>query len=518
MAYYLGEASYELTPPDIDGRSQIVSKDLLEVVESAMPSLMRMFCGADDVIRFEAEGPEDEKNANDATEYCAWMLFRKNSGFTVLHDAIKSALISRMGVVKVYCEEAWDEREEHYEYLSEQDVQALSVDESIEIVEQVQVMPVEVAVSPMGQQVDPQQPYFNVTAKRKEKKHNIVVEGVPPEEVWFSKDSRDIEKLRCVGQNTERTVSDLISMGYDKDKVAQIPTGDDEGDTYGERLERESYDGSFTVSEDDDSPDPSQRAVTLQLVYIRVDYDGDGVAEYRRIVKAGTVVFENEIVDDHEFALCCPNLMPYKLIGLGMWDLTEDIQRIKTAVTRQYLDNMYLANNPQKVVVAGQVNLDDLLNPRPGGIIRAENPDAVRELITTDIGPNAQAGISYFDTVRDNRTGIKQFSQGLVGEELSKSQIGSEGVAMLTDQADQRLELIARVIGETFISRIFRLLLKNATQYQDREAQIKVNGNWLAVDPRAWKNNYSMSVSIGIGTSSKSKQIQNAMMLLQIQQ
>ena len=147
MAYYLGEASHELIPPDVDGRSKVVSKDLLEVVESAMPSLMRMFCGADDVIRFEAEGPEDEKNASDATEYCGWMLFRKNQGFTVLHDAIKSALISRMGVVKVYCEEAWDEREEHYEYLSEQDVQALSVDENIEIVEQVQVMPVEVAVS-----------------------------------------------------------------------------------------------------------------------------------------------------------------------------------------------------------------------------------------------------------------------------------------------------------------------------------------------------------------------------------
>lgn len=235
-------------------------------------------------------------------------------------------------------------------------------------------------------------------------------------------------------------------------------------------------------------------------------------------MKAGTVIFENEIVDDHEFALCCPNLMPYKLIGLSMWDLTEDIQRIKTAVTRQYLDNLYLANNPQKIVVAGQVNLDDLLNPRPGGIIRADNPDAVRELTTTDIGPNAQAGINYFDSVRDNRTGIKQFSQGLVGEELSKSQIGSEGVATLQDQADQRLELIARVIAETFISRIYKLLLKNATQYQDREAQIKVNGNWMAVDPRAWKNNYSMSVSIGIGTSSKAKQIQNAVMLLQIQQ
>lgn len=386
------------------------------------------------------------------------------------------------------------------------------MDENVEIVEQTPTMAMP------GPDGTPPQPTFNVTAKRKEKQHNIVVEGVPPEEVWFSKDSRDIEKLRCVGQNTERTVSDLISMGYDRDKVAEIPTGDDEGDTYGEKQERESYDGSFTISGDTDTPDPSQRIVTLQLVYIRVDADGDGIAEYRRIVKAGTVIFENEIVDDHEFALCCPNLMPYKLIGLSMWDLTEDIQRIKTAVTRQYLDNLYLANNPQKIVVAGQVNLDDLLNPRPGGIIRADNPDAVRELTTTDIGPNAQAGINYFDSVRDNRTGIKQFSQGLVGEELSKSQIGSEGVATLQDQADQRLELIARVIAETFISRIYRLLLKNATQYQDREAQIKVNGNWMAVDPRAWKNNYSMSVSIGIGTSSKAKQIQNAMMLLQIQQ
>jgi hypothetical protein len=193
MAYYLGEATHELTPPDVDGRSKVVSKDLLEVVESAMPSLMRMFCGADDVIRFEAEGPEDEKNANDATEYCGWMLFRKNQGFTVLHDAIKSALISRMGVVKVYCEEAWDEREEHYEYLSEQDVQALAVDENVEIVEQV---PVQAMPGPDG---TPPQPTFNVTAKRKTKQHNIVVEGVPPEEMWFSKDSRDIEKLRCVG-------------------------------------------------------------------------------------------------------------------------------------------------------------------------------------------------------------------------------------------------------------------------------------------------------------------------------
>lgn len=257
----------------------------------------------------------------------------------------------------------------------------------------------------------------------------------------------------------------------------------------------------------------------LDLAYIRVDYDGDGIAEYRRIVSSSGIVFENDVVSDHEFALLTPILMPYKLIGLSLWDEVEDLQRIKTAVTRQYLDNLYLANNPLRAVQAGQVNLDDLLNPRPGGIVRVEGDptSAIRELITTDIGPSAQGAIAYFDAVRDNRSGIKQFSQGIVGEELSKSQIGSEGVAMLTDQSDQRLELILRVIAETWITRIYRLLLRNATQYQDRQAQMRVNGSWLTVDPRAWKENYSMSVSIGIGTSSKQRQIQNAMLLLQIQ-
>lgn len=179
-------------------------------------------------------------------------------------------------------------------------------------------------------------------------------------------------------------------MGYPEDKVHSIPTGDGEDDTYGERFARERYDGSFTVDEDDDTPDPSQRIVVLQLAYIRVDYDGDGVAEYRRVVKAGAVVFENDVVDDHEFALACPNLMPYKLIGLSIWDQVEDIQRINTAVTRQMLDNLYLANSPQKVVVSGEVNLDDLLNPRPGGLIRANSLDAVREVVTTNIAPQAQ--------------------------------------------------------------------------------------------------------------------------------
>jgi len=134
MAFYVGEAKGILAPPDVDGRSKVVSKELMEVVEWAMPVFMRMYCGTDDIVKFEPEAMGDEKACNDATEYCSYLLHRKNPGFVVLHDAIKSALISRIGVVKVYCDERWDEREEHYENLSQIDVQALSADEFVDLV------------------------------------------------------------------------------------------------------------------------------------------------------------------------------------------------------------------------------------------------------------------------------------------------------------------------------------------------------------------------------------------------
>ncbi|NKJ22011.1 hypothetical protein [Dyella sp. SG609] len=272
---------------------------------------------------------------------------------------------------------------------------------------------------------------YNVTVKRKERKRQFKVEGVPPEEMWFSKDSRYVDGLRCIGHDVRRTISDLLSLGYDAEQVYKLPKGT-LGDTYGEKYERERYDGSWSIDEDD-SLDISQRIVMLNECYIRVDFDGDGISEYRRVVKCGTVVFENDVVEDHPFAIFSPVLMPYKLIGLSMWDLVEDLQRIKTAITRQYLDNLYLANTPRTTVVEGQVNLDDLLNPRPGGLVRTKSLDAMSVIQTPDIGAQALGGIQFFDGVRDARTGIKEFSQGLVGNELSKSKIGSEGLQQLMD-------------------------------------------------------------------------------------
>lgn len=352
--------------------------------------------------------------------------------------------------------------------------------------------------------------------KLREPKDNYNVVGVPPEEIIFSKDSRDISKLRFVCHDVERTRSDLLSMGYDPDLVDTMESWQGNRDTYGEKASRAYYDG---VNMADDWPaDESQRKCVLSEAYILCDYNGDGISEYRRILKGGNVILENEMVDDHPFALFTPFLMPYKLIGLSLHDLTEELQLINTALTRQYLDNAYLANNPRTIAVLDQVNLDDLLDNRAGGVVRAKSVDAVRELITSPVGAQVLSGIQYFKSVRDSRTGVQDFNQGLLGDELSKSNIGSQGVSLLHDASAQRIDLIARVLAETGIKRIYQLILKMVTQYQNKDEQVRVNGHWMRVDPRGWRDNYGMSVSVGLGNSSKAHQAQKVMQLLQVQQ
>lgn len=500
LAFYNGEAKGELAPPAVDGRSRVVSKDMMDTVEWMQPSLMRMFASSDDAIRFQPEDEADDEIVEDVNEYVAYLFWRKNPGFTVLHDAIKNALIQRQSAIKVYCDRSSDRREERYNGLSMVDVQALHDDPEVEIVELTEAGTV---MGPQGEE-----PSFDVVARRKADKTQIKVVGVPPEELRFNKDARSIEEARFVQHRTQKTVSDLISLGYDASKVRSLPSDE-------KTLDDERF-AELTASEQV-RMDEALRTVELCESYIRVDQDGDGVAEFRHVVHAGQVVFENEVTDDHPFALFTPILMPYKAVGLGIFDLVEDLQRIRTFLTRALLDNAGLANNPQRVVVDGQVNLDDLLNPRVGGIIRAKTLEAMRTEVTPFVGGQVLTLLDHFGQVRDKRTGVTEFNQGLGADALSKTEVGSEGAQAMMDAAMQRVELIARVFAETGLTRTWRLLLKAAVQYTDRPQQVKVNGRWLRCSPREWKTSYDTEVTIGIGHNNQQQKVRNLALIGQAQ-
>lgn len=356
---------------------------------------------------------------------------------------------------------------------------------------------------------------FDVLVKRKSEEERYVTIGVPPEEMRIAKDCRTIDDVRYIAHEVLRTTSDLISEGWPRKEVELLPKGNvNEADE--ERAERHDYDGSWDYNQDEG--DKSQRKVSVTEAYVRVDYDGDGKAEYRRILKAGTYIHENEVTDDHPFALFTPILMPYKAIGLSFYDLIEDLQRIKTALTRQVLDNVYLSNNPITEAVEGQVNLDDLLNPKPGGLRRVKQLGMTREVAIPFVAGAGLQIIEMIDQVRDTRSGVTETNSALNAESLSKGQMGSEGVQSMMQAGAQRQRLIARVLAETGVKRLYKLILKLVTQYQDRPAQIEVNGEWLDIDPREWTTGFRLRVKVGVGTVEKQQEIQNLMLIGQAQE
>lgn len=510
LEFYRGEATGELAPPDIDNRSRVVSKDLLDAVEWTMPSMMRLFAGSDEIARFEPDAPSEEQACKDATAACSHVIWEKNPGFTTLHDAIKTCLIQRVGVVKVWCEEAFDEREEAYSGLDPMGLEALGADPKVEIVD----------LQPSYQQAtDPATGapalLFDVRVKLREPRKEYRLEGVPPEEFRIARDARSIERPRFIAHEpTNVTASDLISRGIDPELVELLPTAEVDGT--GESAERYDVEGWDPSSMD--VGDRSQRKIRVVEAWLLVDYDGDGVAEYRHVLKSGEHILENEITDDHPFAVFSPILMPYRVIGLGLYDLLEDIVRIKTALTRQVLDNAYLVNNPIRMVGKGAgVDLDALLNPVPGSIVEAQDINGVRDLTVPSIAGDGLGLIDYVNKVRDARTGVGEFNQGLGAGALRDTKIGSEGAQDMMASAMQRVELMARVLAETGVKRLYRLVLKSLCQYQDREMQLRVNGRWLALNPREWHTRYRLTVSVGMGSMSRSVQLAglNAIMAMQ---
>ena len=373
---------------EVEGRSTIVTGEVAEAVDGALPQLLRVFTQSDDVVRFEPKAPGDEEKAKQATEYCNWVLMNDNPGFEVFQTWFKDALLQKAGVIKVWWNDETSVDKEKYENLSEEELTLLLADGQMEVVKQRQTQIGEVPVPPTPEQmmlaqqtgVPPEmtmQPVFsyNVTVKKINKKGSVKVENVPPEEFLISKKARRIADAPFVAHRRLTTRSELISMGFKADDIDELPAYDDLTFTP-ERVAR------FPNGEQPDDPslDTSMDEIETFECYIRTDYDEDGIAELRRVFYAGGTILENEEADFIPFCSICPIPMPHKFFGHSLADRVVDIQKIKTTITRQMLDNLYLSNNARMAVVDGQVNLDDMLTVTPGGIVRVKNNQAITPL------------------------------------------------------------------------------------------------------------------------------------------
>jgi hypothetical protein len=486
--YYYGQPFGD----EEEGRSQVVSMDVRDTVQGILPSLMRIFFGPERVVEFTPQGPEDVQNAEQATDYVDFIFKRDNPGFKILHSAFKDALVRKTGIIKYWWDESVEVKAESFSMLDEQSMMMLIENPDVEI-SAVRDYP----VPGTEQMIDGAPPpmMYDVEIKRRIKSGKVKIEALPPEEFLIDRRAKSIDEATFVGHRTMKTVSDLVAMGYDYDEMVEVAGNGNDFDSNQEYQAR----NPFAVISTANNGDPSSKSVLYIEGYLKVDFDGDGIAEMRRICTVGTgnKVLRNEIVDDRQFADFCPDPEPHTFFGMCPADVVMDIQRIKSNVQRGILDSLAQAIHPRTAIVEGQANMEDVLNTEVGAVIRMRAPGMVQPFTTPFVGQAAFPMLDYLDDIKQTRTGISKAAAGLDADALQSTT--KAAVSATVNAAHQHIEMIARIFAETGLRKLFTGILKLVVENQDRARMVRLRNKFVPIDPRSWDSNMDVTVNVGVG-------------------
>lgn len=506
--------------PAAPGRSSVVSMDVADTIGWMLPGIIRVFTASDVMVSYEPETPQDEAFSKQASEYANFLFMRDNPGYRTLWDGTHDSLALGNGIIKHW----WDKKEE-VEYsehtgLSEDQIAVMLQDKNqqIEIVGHKEGAPQAIQVpGPDGQPVEQTIPTHDIKVKRVLRNGRLKVECIEPEDFLLDRQATTIENARFCAHRQDVTKSDLIEMGFDKEMVDNLPV-DRFSSMQQEKISRNEESQTFF----NNVGDTSMALVELFECYVKADVDGDGVAETVRAYYAGDSstgeLLDWEVwEDDVPFSDIPCEPVPHRWDARSVADDTSDIQRVKTVITRQFLDNTYWANNPMTAAEEGSVtNPETLRSPKFGSTVwykKGTLPPT--PLPVPYIGDKALLALQHFDQVREMRTGVSRSTMALDPEALTNQT--ATAANNTKDAAYSQIELIARNMAELGWKRVFKQILKLIVKHQDRPRTIRLRDTWVEMDPRSWNANMDATINIGLGTGSRDRDMAMLNQILNVQ-
>jgi hypothetical protein len=513
--YYRGD----LFGNEVEGNSKVVAMEVRDTVSAMLPSLMRVFFNSENVIEFTPRGPEDVQGAQQATDYANYIFQNDNPGFLTTYAIFKDALVRKCGIAKFWWEDDEKVRIEEYTGLDEPTLEMLMQEPEAEAtivssypdpsVDEMQLT----TVDPMtGQPMAMPAPMLHdVQIKRITKDGRIRIMAVPPEELLLDRRARSFDDATIIAHRQMATVADLIAMGYDQDEIEENLMSNDL-DSNDEYLARQPLSTTFGTN---DAANPMMRRVLYVEAYARVDYDGDGIAELRKVccMGAGYKVVRNLPASYIPFAdfPCDPEPHTSPLEAMSIFDITRDLQEIKSEILRNTLDSLAQSIHPRTAVVEGQVNIDDVLNNETGAIIRMRAPGMVQPLTTPFVGQAAFPMMEYMDQIKEDRTGMSKAAMGLNADALQSSTKAAVNATISASQG--RIELTARILAEG-MKKLFKGILFLVTTHQDKARMVRMRNEWVQIDPRAWDAGMDANINIALGNGDTNERLQALMMIL----
>ena len=480
------------------GQSSIVTRQCLEAVEWTLPSLLRIFLSTPTIAEFDALDENDEEQAKQET-IAVNRVLRQNDGFMTILVWIKDMLMNPGAYIKVYWEETETTKTEEYTGLTEKEAEQLLSEDGVEPIEyDTNSVTLDTPVGPVTFIS------YDLKIHRTAKKGKVVVDPIPPEEIAIDGKitSVSLEKADFINHCTTTTRSKLVEMGFSTKVVYDL---DAKTSASSERsARRDLTEGENADFNDTESNDPSSELIEVDETYLWIDYNGDGVAEYRQVMSSGDTVLSNEEHDMCPFIGVTAVPLPHSSIGQSWMELVEDIQRIYTTITRQLLDNMYRTNNPRTVVGRG-VNLGDVMNDIPKLPIRALDVNQMRTEPMHPIIGQVVPAFKVFEDMKEVRIGVSKGTMGLDADALSRVTDGAYMGAL--EQANQRMEALARIFAESGMKPLMLKIHALLTRHQDKAYQMKQQGSWVSVNPSSWRERDDMTVTVGLGSGNKQAQV-----------
>ncbi|WP_331374716.1 portal protein [Sinorhizobium chiapasense] len=511
MEYYDG--TMKDVPADAN-RSKVVSRDCRAAIKKVLPSLIRTILGNDKVVEYAPVNEGDEAAAEQATDYINYVVFPESDGYDAVQDAAHDALKLRNGVIRWWYEDKVSVAVSTHSGLDEAALVQLVGDDAVEVLEQSHTI---------GKIQTPQgvieQPSYNVKIRRKVERGTPRLAAVPLEEFLIHPDALSIEESPITGIATRMRRSDLIAMGHDRELIEGLPasTGDSGSDAEEFTRRRDAFAAR-------DAAPKALEEVDYYELYVKVDADDDGIAELRRLVFAGGTGAENLLSNDEwdevPFADLIVERRPHQREGGSVTDDMAEIQRVKTVLMRQTLDNLYWQNNQQPIVQEGAIaNPEAVLNPKFGQPIRVSQGIDARAALGYTVVPfvakESFAMLSYLDQEATDRTGISDASSGLAPDALQN--MTARATALIEQAGIGQTELMVRTFAQG-LRRVFKGLLRLVIKHQDRPRVARLRGQWVSFDPRHWNAEMDATVNTGLGAGTRERDMMMVQMVQQLQE
>lgn len=508
-AFFDGEAGdMQAYIPADEGRSRVVSRDVRATIKKVLPSIYRTILGNDEIVEYQPMGEGDEDTAQQATDYVNYIVLPECDGRQAIEDAISDAVRLRNGIIKWWQEEIIDVKVSTHTGLDEDAFAMLVADNDVEVIEHTER--VETVETPGGAV---EIPVRDVKIRRKVVTSLPRLAAIPLENWLIHPDAIRLEDSPILGENCRLRRSDLVKMGYDREAVWKIPACNASPDKDAEESARRR-----DVEQRDSAPQQALDEIEYYDLLVRVDRDGDGIAELRRMVFAGGIkseyLLEDTEWDELNYADIVSERRAHQWEGNSVADDTIDIQTVKTVLLRQTMDNLYWQNNPQPVYQEGQIaNPEAVLNPQFGLPIRVavgtKWSDAIGWNVVPMVADKSFTMLEYLDNEASERTGISDASSGMAPDALQN--MTAKASAMVEQAGIGQTEMMVRCIANC-LKPVFRGLLRLVIQHQDRPRTVRLRDEWVTFDPRSWDAEMDAVVNVGLGAGTRERD----MMMMQI--